>query len=37
MQSVVGMYDLKHQAVELMKIPSGDGEMTAGPSFEYVK
>jgi hypothetical protein len=36
MQSVVGMYDLKYQAVELMKIPIGDGEMTAGPSFEYV-
>jgi hypothetical protein len=37
MQSVVRMYDLKYQAVELMKIPSGDGETTAGPSFEYVK
>jgi hypothetical protein len=36
MQSVVRMYDLKYQAVELMKIPSGDGETTAGPSFEYV-
>jgi hypothetical protein len=36
MQSVVRMYDLKYQAVELMKIPSGDGE-TAGPGFEYVK
>ncbi|HLF25521.1 MAG TPA: ferritin-like protein [Anaerolineae bacterium] len=36
MQSVVGMYDLKYQAVELMKIPVGDEEMTAGPSFEYV-
>ena len=36
MQSVVRMYDLKYQAVELMKIPVSDGE-TAGPSFEYVK
>jgi hypothetical protein len=36
MRSVVGMYDLKHQAVELMKLPVGDEEMTAGPSFEYV-
>jgi hypothetical protein len=35
-QSVAGMYDLKQQAVELMKIPVGDEEMTAGPSFEYV-
>jgi hypothetical protein len=36
MQSVVGMYDLKYQAIELMKIPVGDEGMTAGPSFEYV-
>ena len=36
MESVVGMYDLKYKAVELMKIPIGDGELTAGPSFEYV-
>jgi hypothetical protein len=35
-QSVSGMYDLKQPAVELMKIPVGDEEMTAGPSFEYV-
>jgi hypothetical protein len=35
-QAVAGMYDLKQQAVELMKIPVGDEEMTAGPSFEYV-
>jgi len=35
-QSVAGMYDLRQQAVELMKIPVGDEEMTAGPSFEYV-
>lgn len=30
------MYGLKQQAVELMKLPSGDGETTVGPSFEYV-
>ncbi len=35
-RAVAGMHDLKHQAVELMKIPVGEGEMTAGPSFEYV-
>lgn len=35
-QSVAGMYELKHQAVELMKLPVDDEEMTAGPSFEYV-
>ncbi len=34
--SVSGMYHLKQKAVELMKIPVGDEEMTAGPSFEYV-
>jgi len=30
------MYGLKAQAVELMALPSGDGETTVGPSFEYV-
>jgi CDGSH-type Zn-finger protein len=30
------MYALRHQAVELMQLPSGDGETTVGPSFEYV-
>lgn len=35
-RAVSGMYDLKRQAVELMKTPVGDGAMTAGPSFEYV-
>jgi hypothetical protein len=30
------MYQLKTLAVELMKIPSGNGNYTAGPSFEYV-
>jgi hypothetical protein len=28
---------LKTQAVELMKIPNGNGNYTAGPSFEYVE
>lgn len=37
MQAVVVMYDLKYKAVELMKTPIGDGNETAGPSFEYVK
>ena len=36
MKAVVGMYDLKYQAIELMKVPFGDGKMTAGPSFEYI-
>lgn len=30
------MYKLKEQAVELMKIPNGSGNYTAGPTFEYV-
>ncbi len=30
------MYGLKQQAIELMSLPSGDGETTVGPSFEYV-
>jgi CDGSH-type Zn-finger protein len=30
------MYGLKQQAVDLMQLPSGDGETTVGPSFEYV-
>jgi len=30
------MYELKLQAVELMQIPSGDGDTTVGPSFEYI-
>jgi CDGSH-type Zn-finger protein len=30
------MYGLKEQAIELMQLPSGDGETTVGPSFEYV-
>ncbi len=34
--AVVRMYDLKYEAVELMKIPVGKDGATAGPSFEYV-
>ncbi|VVJ21113.1 Uncharacterised protein [Amycolatopsis camponoti] len=30
------MYALRAQAVALMKMPSGDGRTTAGPTFEYV-
>jgi CDGSH-type Zn-finger protein len=30
------MYGLKSEATELMRLPSGDGETTVGPSFEYV-
>jgi CDGSH-type Zn-finger protein len=30
------MYALKHQAIELMELPSGDGQTMVGPSFEYV-
>jgi CDGSH-type Zn-finger protein len=30
------MYELKQQAIQLMQLPTGDGETTAGPSFEYV-
>jgi CDGSH-type Zn-finger protein len=30
------MYGLKAQAIELMALPSGHGETTVGPSFEYV-
>ncbi len=30
------MYGLKAEAVELMTLPSGDGETTVGPTFEYV-
>jgi hypothetical protein len=30
------MYQLKAQAQALMKMPSGDGKTTAGPTFEYV-
>ena len=35
-QAVVAMYDLKYRAVELMRLPIGDGDLTAGPCFEYV-
>jgi CDGSH-type Zn-finger protein len=30
------MYGLKAEAVRLMEMPTGDGETTVGPSFEYV-
>ena len=36
MNATTVMYELKYQAVGLMKIPSGDGTTTVGPSFEYV-
>ncbi|WP_063126980.1 ferritin-like domain-containing protein [Nocardia fusca] len=37
MRDAVGaMYALKSQAQALMKMPSGDGMTTAGPTFEYV-
>jgi CDGSH-type Zn-finger protein len=31
-----GMYALKAHALALMQLPSGDGETTVGPSFDYV-
>jgi hypothetical protein len=34
-KSVGGMYDLRNAAVALMRIPSGDGDTTVGPSFEW--
>lgn len=33
--SVKGMYELKYQAIELMKTPIDASGITAGPSFEY--
>lgn len=37
MRDAVGaMYALKSQAQALMKMPSGDGRTTAGPTFEFV-
>jgi hypothetical protein len=36
LDAVVVMYELKYQAVELMKIPINKDGVTAGPSFEYV-
>jgi hypothetical protein len=37
LKSAVGMmYKLKAQAQALMKMPVGDGQTTAGPTFEYV-
>lgn len=34
--AVAAMYALKSQAQALMRMPSGDGRTTAGPTFEYV-
>ena len=36
MVATAKMYELKEQAINLMNIPSGDGNTTVGPSFEYV-
>ncbi|MFI5610047.1 ferritin-like protein [Amycolatopsis sp. NPDC051903] len=37
LRAAVGtMFQLKGQAVALMKMPTGDGKTTAGPTFEYV-
>lgn len=36
MEAVAVMYELKHKAVSLMKLPIGEDGMTAGPSFEYI-
>jgi hypothetical protein len=37
MKEAVGMmYALRAQALALMKMPTGDGRTTAGPTFEYV-
>jgi CDGSH-type Zn-finger protein len=35
-RTVPAMFQLKALAQELMQMPAGDGETTAGPSFEYV-
>jgi hypothetical protein len=37
LEAVPAMFRLKAQAHALMKVPSGYGDETAGPSFEYVK
>jgi hypothetical protein len=34
--AVGAMYDLKDQALALMRMPTGDGRTMAGPTFEYV-
>jgi hypothetical protein len=37
MGAAVGMmYTLRAQAQALMKMPTGDGRTTAGPTFEYI-
>jgi hypothetical protein len=35
--AVHAMYGLKAQAERLMQMPTGDGMLTAGPTFEYVE
>ena len=34
--SIGSMMELKNLAIDVMKLPSGDGETCAGPSFEYI-
>jgi len=34
-EGIMVMYDLKYQALELLRIPGKDG-LTAGPSFEWI-
>ena len=34
--SIGSMMELKKLAIDLMKLPSGDGQTCAGPSFEYI-
>jgi len=34
--SVGSMYEIKNLALELIRMPTGDGSTVAGPSFEYV-
>lgn len=34
--SIGSMMELKNLAIDLMKLPSGDGKTCAGPSFEYI-
>lgn len=37
MPAVPMMYELRNRAQALMKIPTGDGSTTAGPSFEFIE
>jgi hypothetical protein len=34
-EAVAAMYDLRYKATALMRMPSGHGEETAGPGFEF--